>query len=209
MTADGDPRDAPPPRQREYGNVQPCKMDAKGRVVVHRDMKKEQLCLTGHFAHPCLVLYPVDEWSRILARLGALLNKLRDPEWNAQRFFRHANTSFEECSDSNVRRTLQHRVMSHALSVAPDTNGRIMLPEKHRSLALMNGQRENGPTEIAIVGVGRHVQLWESGRWDRMMQDMRVSAPGPNNGEDTMLRRYMLSRPDLSFLDAWYDDDAS
>ena len=202
MTNDSGERDAPPMR-REYGGMQKCRMDAKGRVVVHKDMKNEErLCLTGHFGHPCLVLYPMDEWQRVRAKLDALLAELRKPpSSNAKHFTNCSNNS----NNPNVRRMLQIRVLSYATEVTLDANDRVMLPESHRQLARMRYGEDGSRPMVNIVGSGRHVQIWEMGMFSNVTQDWFFYIPDKPPG--AALLRHMLERPDLGFLDAWYTGD--
>ena len=205
MTNDSGERDAPPMR-REYGGMQKCRMDAKGRVVVHKDMKNEErLCLTGHFGNHCLVLYPMDEWRRVRAKLDALLVELRKPVPPNAEDAGHSTNWSNNSNNPNVRRMLQIRVLSPATEVTLDANGRVMLPESHRQLARMHYGQDGSRPMVDIVGSGRHVQIWEAGMFSRVMQDWFFYIPDDLDG--AALLRHMLERPDLGFLDAWYTGD--
>lgn len=59
--------------------VHECKMDAKGRALLPSALKKQLLsALEGGFVlkrsvfSPCLELYPMQEWNRVMARVNKL-----------------------------------------------------------------------------------------------------------------------------------------
>lgn len=93
-------------------------LDAKGRMAMpsrYRDRLQEscrdQLVVSLHWADPCLVLFPLNEFERVRAQLEAL------PSGNP------------------VSRAIQRRVIGTANECELDTAGRVLLPALHRELA--------------------------------------------------------------------------
>ncbi|MBI2382118.1 MAG: division/cell wall cluster transcriptional repressor MraZ [Gammaproteobacteria bacterium] len=93
-------------------------LDSKGRIAMpsrYRDRLQEsaagQLVITLHWADPCLVLFPFNEFERVRVQLEAL------PSGNP------------------VSRAIQRRVIGTANECELDSAGRVLLPALHRELA--------------------------------------------------------------------------
>ena len=91
-------------------------LDSKGRLAIPtkfrdrlRDESANQLICTIDIAHPCLLLYPLNEWAEVAQRLKGLSNM-------------HA-----------AERRLQRLLLGHATECELDSNGRILLspPLRH------------------------------------------------------------------------------
>jgi MraZ protein len=99
-----------------FRGVNQINMDAKGRLAIPARYREEiteecagKLVLTIDAEDKCLLLYPIDEWEKIQAKLDALpsLNK--------------------------TTRRLQRLLVGHATDVEMDGNGRILVSSVLRS----------------------------------------------------------------------------
>lgn len=98
-------------------------LDAKGRIALpakYRDAItgscQGQMILSLHFADPCLLLFPLNEWEAVESQLQAL------PAGNP------------------VSRAIQRRVLGTAAEVELDSAGRLLLPAFHREQAALDKQ---------------------------------------------------------------------
>jgi len=98
-------------------------LDAKGRIALpakYRDSIQAscqgQLILSLHFADPCLLLFPLNEWEAVENQLQQL------PAGNP------------------VSRAIQRRVLGTASEVELDSAGRLLLPAFHREQAGLDKQ---------------------------------------------------------------------
>lgn len=101
-----------------FRGVNQVNLDAKGRMAIparYRDAISVQcgghLVLTIDTEERCLLLYPVDEWEKIQAKLDALPSL-----------------------DPNARR-IQRLLIGHATDIEMDANGRLLLPNLLRGYA--------------------------------------------------------------------------
>ncbi len=111
-------------------------IDAKGRAIVPsklRDALGEEFIATRGL-EGCLFLYPNSEWESFCAKLQAL-------------------------PSNKQARTLQRHLMSKAMEVSIDKQGRILIPQKLREHAELT-------KDIVFVGNGNRVELWDKSRWD-------------------------------------------
>jgi MraZ protein len=101
-----------------FRGVNQINMDAKGRLAIPARYREEiteecagKLVLTIDAEDKCLLLYPIDEWEKIQAKLDALpsLNK--------------------------TTRRLQRLLVGHATDVEMDGNGRILVSSVLRDYA--------------------------------------------------------------------------
>jgi len=91
----------------------------------------------------CLVAFPAQEWDRIAEMLAEKsVVKSRD----VQRF-----------------------LYSGAEEVAPDKQGRILVPGHLRQHATLD-------KEVVVVGVGRHAEIWDAAAWDAMGERLSSDA---------------------------------
>lgn len=117
-------------------------MDTKGRLVMpagFRELLKEGLVMTIGFDN-CLVVQTNEQWQRTRETLRTL------------------NTS------NPRQRKFARMVTSHAEQTPLDKQGRITIPQLHRSYARLT-------KDIAVVGAETRVEIWDSERWDDYQQD--------------------------------------
>ena len=130
-------------------------LDAKGRLAVptrHRDALASAggVVLTAH-PDGCLLLYPRLAWEPIVSRIQQL-------------------SSFDKSA-----RLWQRLLTGHALDVAPDAQGRILISPELRKFAEMK-------KNVMLIGQGSHFELWDSQRWEAMLAAglaEAASAPPP------------------------------
>jgi MraZ protein len=115
-------------------------IDAKGRVSLPVEFRTELLrrsqrppILTNML--DCLALYPPDDWDTFEERLtGVDPFKLEGHE-------------------------MQRFMISGATSCAPDSQGRILIPQHLRDHAKLD-------KEVTIAGVGARIEIWDRARFD-------------------------------------------
>lgn len=125
---------------RFLGNIE-AKTDAKGRVFIPATFRKqlqtaaqESLVLRKDVFQDCLVLYPESVWFKTQSELRRRLNK-----WNAQ------------------QQAIFRQFVSDAEMVAPDSNGRILIPRRYLQLAGI----EN---EVRFIGMDDTIEIWAKER---------------------------------------------
>jgi MraZ protein len=100
-----------------FRGINSVNLDAKGRMALpsrHRESLAGgdgKLVVTIDSRERCLLLYPLNEWDAVQARLEALSNMKRSA------------------------RVLQRLLIGHATDVDLDTNGRVLLPPMLREFA--------------------------------------------------------------------------
>jgi MraZ protein len=105
-----------------FRGITAVSLDAKGRLAMparQRDLLLEneeiaQLVVTIDTQSPCLLLYPLQEWEVIEAKLEAL------PSFNP------------------ATRRLQRLLMGHASELEMDSQGRILIPQLLRDYAKLD-----------------------------------------------------------------------
>ena len=105
-----------------FRGITAVSLDAKGRLAMparQRDLLLEneeiaQLVVTIDTQSPCLLLYPIQEWEVIEAKLEAL------PSFNP------------------ATRRLQRLLMGHASELEMDSQGRILIPQLLRDYAKLD-----------------------------------------------------------------------
>jgi len=114
-------------------------VDEKGRLFIpsaFREALNEGLVITCG-SGPFLALFPLTKWRELSAKL--------------------ANTPvYTQPKTAALRR----KIMANALMTAPDTQGRVRLPEHLRSHASIS-------SSIVLAGVGDHVELWDPDLWEQ------------------------------------------
>lgn len=114
-------------------------IDPKGRIALpapfRRGHEDEPFVLIQAPQRDALSLYPDAAWSEVQTELKELAR--RQPE------FRHQVL----------------KVTANAIEVAPDKQGRILVPERLREGAGLD-------TEALVVGAITHVQIWEPARFE-------------------------------------------
>lgn len=113
-------------------------LDEKGRVSLpapfRREAEEQRFVLLQVYP-PALALYPEAGWREVEERLRGVLRN--DPE----------------------ARLWVLRVMSSAVEVAPDAQGRILIPSRLQEAANLSGQ-------VLLVGAIDKVELWDPGDFE-------------------------------------------
>lgn len=125
---------------RFLGNIE-AKTDAKGRVFIPATFRKqlqaaseESLVLRKDVFQDCLVLYPESVWYKTQNELRRRLNK-----WNAQ------------------QQAVFRQFVSDAEVVAPDGNGRILIPKRYLQMAGIG-------SEVRFIGMDNTIEIWAKER---------------------------------------------
>lgn len=115
-------------------------IDPKGRIALpaqfRRGHEDEPFVLIRAPQGDSLSLYPDEAWSEVQAELKELAR--RQPGFRNQVL----------------------RVTANAVEVAPDKQGRILVPERLRESAGLD-------SEALVVGAITHVQIWDPTRFER------------------------------------------
>ena len=118
-------------------------LDDKGRVSLPASFRREaadqRFVLYPAFP-PALTLYPELTWMEVEKRLSELQSK--NPE----------------------ARLYVLSVMSAAVEVTPDAQGRILIPARLKEVAQLDGQ-------VTLVGAIDRVELWSPALFDTAVQD--------------------------------------
>lgn len=125
------------------GNIE-AKTDAKGRVFIPAIFRKqlqaaseERLVLRKDVYQDCLVLYPESVWFATQNQLRQRLNK-----WDAK------------------QQTIFRQFVSDAEVMAPDGNGRILLPKRYLQMAGIQ-------SEVRFIGMDNTIEIWAKERADQ------------------------------------------
>ena len=112
-------------------------LDSKGRLAIPtkfrdwlRDECDGQLVCTIDIAHPCLLLYPLNEWEEVERKLKTL------------------------SSTNPAERRLQRLLLGHAAECELDGNGRLLLSQPLRSHAGLDKKSHAGGPAQQIRAVG-------------------------------------------------------
>lgn len=119
-------------------------LDDKARVTLPAKFRPpllDGLVMTAG-TEPCIWVYPAEEFGKLAERINAL--PLTGQEANAFR-----RLIFGNAFDANL-----------------DKQGRVVLPEKLRRHAHING-------EVVITGVGRFIEIWSPTEWQQVQQAMQ------------------------------------
>ena len=121
-------------------------LDEKGRLSLPAQFRREatdqRFVLVQAYA-PSLALYPETEWLEVEERMQTMM---RDP----------------------AARLWVLSVMSNAVEVTPDAQGRILVPAPLRSAAELDGQ-------ALLVGAINKVEIWNPAKFE---EAVRGAAPG-------------------------------
>lgn len=133
-------------------------LDAAGRVAIParlRDAFKGEVKLVRLF-EPCVNVYTEEGWQHFSQRLQSL-DTLRPGA-----------------------RALGRQLWSRALSVEPDRQGRVLIPQKLREAANLT---VNQP--VTVLGVDDHLELWnpdlwaqEQARWETQLSELAEQLSG-------------------------------
>ncbi|MDP3997840.1 MAG: division/cell wall cluster transcriptional repressor MraZ [bacterium] len=111
-------------------------IDDKGRISVpakFREQLKEGIVVTRGLDH-CLFVYPKKEWEVLAQKLAALP------------------------ISSRQSRAFARLMLAGAWDVAPDSQGRIMLPEYLRQYAALD-------KHATIAGLYNRLEIWDEDSW--------------------------------------------
>lgn len=131
-----------PSRVKFLGSYQ-NQLDAKGRVSLPAAFRREaadQAFVLIQAHAPSLTLYPEGAWTEVEERLQDLLR--RQPE----------------------ARLWVLRMMSTAVEVVPDAQGRILIPARLKEAAELDGQ-------AVLVGAIDKVEIWNPERFEGAVQE--------------------------------------
>lgn len=127
--------------------VHECKLDAKGRMLLPSDLKKQLLPVWGEgfvvkrsVFHSCLELHPMTEWKKVMERL----NKLN-------RFVKK-NNDFIRLFTAGVR------------IVEPDGNGRVLVPKDLMNFAELQ-------KEVVLSSSINMVEIWDKDKYETVLND--------------------------------------
>ena len=112
-------------------------IDAKNRVFLpakYRSKHKHFILTRG--LESCLYLYDLQSWDTVLQKLEDL-----------------------SLPDKMQERAFKRALLSGANEAAPDSQGRILIPQ---TLCAYAGIKN----EIIIIGVGNRLEIWDSTQWN-------------------------------------------
>ncbi|MGB2705331.1 MAG: division/cell wall cluster transcriptional repressor MraZ [Candidatus Omnitrophota bacterium] len=116
------------------------KLDKKGRIIIpskFREVSKENYIekfIVTRGLDTCLFMFPEDEWRQQESKFKALSFTKREARKFNRLFF------------------------SGAVEVAPDKQGRIMIPSYLKQYADIR-------KEIILIGVSNRIEIWNKDRW--------------------------------------------
>lgn len=121
-------------------------IDDKGRLTVpakfRGDLAKGLVVTRGLDTN--LMVFPMDEWEELAQKIAG--KPLTDPS----------------------TRAFRRRVFSGAVDLAPDRQGRILLPANLREFAHLDG-------EAVIIGMYSYLEIWSAGSWEPVRDDIESS----------------------------------
>ena len=127
-----------------------CKADAKGRIMIPSALQKQLApLLTKGFVlkravfQPCLELYPMDEWEQLMQKI----NKLNR--------FNRKNNDFVRRFTAGVK------------IVAPDTNGRLLVPKDLLSFAAIK-------KEVVLSSAINIVEIWDKENYEKAIDEATI-----------------------------------
>ncbi len=118
-------------------------IDDKGRVTIPAKFRGELasgLVVTRGFDQN-LMVFPLAEWEALAERIAA-----------------------RPLGDEDVR-AFRRRVFSGAVDLAPDRQGRIVLPQYLRDFAAIDG-------EVVIAGVFNYIEIWSADAWQPVRESI-------------------------------------
>ncbi len=124
-------------------------LDSKGRLTIparYREALEAGLVVTRHPTDRCLMVFPIVEWEKVAEKVNSL--PLADP-----------------------RAALLRRLLfSAAEDATPDKQGRILISQRLRDYAQING-------DIVVAGMSRFLELWQPENWDaKVMNELTSDA---------------------------------
>lgn len=112
-------------------------IDAKGRLIVpakFRELLGNTFIITKGL-DGCLYLYPDKEWEEFEQKLSEL-----------------------PMGKSDIRKMVRF-FLSSATQVELDKQGRILVPQPHRTFAVID-------KDVVFAGVGKKIEIWSKEKWE-------------------------------------------
>jgi MraZ protein len=120
-------------------------LDSKGRVILPADFREElgkSFYITMGF-HRCAQVMSVDQFDRLREQIRQL--------------------------PADKALSLQYLLISPAKEVSPNSQGRIMIPQKLREDAGLSG-------EVTIVGMDTRVEIWDKTTFAEFMEQQKSAS---------------------------------
>jgi MraZ protein len=125
------------------------KLDAKGRVVIpacFRDELGSRVVATTT-DNKCISLYSEDSWEEVLTRVGEAAKQV--PEKGA---------------------AIQRRLMSGSFYLDIDSMGRVLLPDKLRSITSI-------AQDVCVNGNNNKLEIWDASLWRKFIEESEDLVP--------------------------------
>ena len=120
-------------------------LDSKGRVILPSDFRSElgeSFYITMGF-NRCVQVMSEDEFDRLRSQIREL--------------------------PADKALSLQYLLISPAKSVTPNSQGRVMIPQKLREDAGLSG-------EVTVVGMDSRIEIWDKAEFDRFMERQKQAS---------------------------------
>ena len=120
-------------------------LDSKGRVILPLDFRSElgeSFYITMGF-NRCVQVMSEDEFDRLRSQIREL--------------------------PADKALSLQYLLISPAKSVTPNSQGRVMIPQKLREDAGLSG-------EVTVVGMDSRIEIWDKAEFDRFMERQKQAS---------------------------------
>ena len=120
-------------------------LDSKGRVILPSDFREElgeSFYITMGF-HRCAQVMSSEEFDRLRGQIRQL--------------------------PADKALSLQYMLISPAKEVSPNSQGRIMIPQKLRENAGLNG-------EVTVVGMDTRIEIWDKATFADFMEQQKQAS---------------------------------
>jgi MraZ protein len=120
-------------------------LDGKGRVILPSEFRAElgdSFYITMGF-NRCVQVMSEDEFDRLRSQIREL--------------------------PADKALSLQYLLISPAKSVTPNSQGRVMIPQKLREDAGLSG-------EVTVVGMDSRIEIWDKAEFDRFMERQKQAS---------------------------------
>jgi MraZ protein len=120
-------------------------LDGKGRVILPSEFRAElgeSFYITMGF-NRCVQVMSEDEFDRLRSQTREL--------------------------PADKALSLQYLLISPAKSVTPNSQGRVMIPQKLREDAGLSG-------EVTVVGMDSRIEIWDKAEFDRFMERQKQAS---------------------------------
>jgi MraZ protein len=123
-------------------------LDGKGRIILPSKFRESMKrgCVITKGQDRCLVIFDSDGWKGYAAQIRSLSQM-----------------------DAKVR-AFARSVFGSAYDTVPDSQGRVLVPQKLREYAGLE-------REVVIAGVDDHLEVWDAKAWDRILEEADRSLP--------------------------------